>query len=124
MSEEIAIRPCPFCGSSPLGKSTGVISCSCVGFKQYLLKEWNSAYCWRLLSEKDKEIERLKGLLAGALASLLRERWQPGPTESEIQDDLWTYLDNADDDFPLSKDGVTSDSRINYLVKIYERKEK
>lgn len=60
--------------------------------------------------------------LAGALASMLRENWQPGPTESEIQDQLWRHLDTVDDGFPLSNEKVTDDSRIAYLVSVYEGK--
>lgn len=71
-----------------------------------------------------QEIKWLRKMAAGALAFLIRDSWQNGPTENEIQDDLWAYFDNADDDFPLSKDGTSTPKALKYLIKIYEGKSK
>lgn len=68
------------------------------------------------------EIRSLQRLVAGALCSLLRQPWENGPTESEIQDQLWREIDNADDGFPLSNVKVTDELRIKYLIEIYGRK--
>jgi len=54
-AEEVKLKPCPFCGSTKMARSTiepGDVYCLCT-HSLFREKEWNDAFCW-------KEIERLK----------------------------------------------------------------
>ena len=61
--EKMELKPCPFCGTNKIwGMETEnpryFICSKCTsGIPK---EKWNSAYCWKLLDEKDAVIKRLK----------------------------------------------------------------
>lgn len=45
-------------------------------------------------ARKSQKVAReMRGLLAGAMVALGRQGWEDGPTDSEVKDRIWDFLD-------------------------------
>lgn len=67
------IKSCPFCGKKPKGGTFDdqQVDLCCIDGDWYLNRErWNSAFCWRELSEKETEIKFQRKLHANAEAEV------------------------------------------------------